>query len=236
MSVRKQITLLLIATKQYKQFVQPLLEGVKKYFLINHDITVELFVDELGTYNGDERVKVNQTLIVSYGFPQATLKRYEIMTGKTYSCDYLYYLDIDSAIVDTIDEEIFGNIVAIEHPGFSVLGGGSWCTDEKSNAYTFPENRVKYFCGGTQGGKYEYYYRAMQRMKREINDDEKRGVKAEHNDEGHWNKYLSELKSFKVLDSRYCMVQQPHLQHAWGISHLSAKILALEKNHDEIRK
>lgn len=232
-----KVVVCLLATKKYKQFAIPLIEGIKKYFLLRHEIEIQLFIDETGKYEGDERVKVKQTLIVSHKFPEITLFRYSIMTARPYECDYLYYLDIDYAIVSEIDEEIFGNIVAVEHPGFSVVGGGSWCTDINSNAYTYLENRLKYFCGGTQGGRYEYYFPLMKRMAREIEDDEKRGVRAEHNDEGFWNKILSELKPsmFKVLDSRYCMVQQPHLQKLWKIDHLPAKILALEKNHEEIR-
>jgi hypothetical protein len=139
-------------------------------------------------------------------------------------------------IVSDIDENIFGDgLVAVLHPGFSCVGGGSWCTNEDSNAFTFPENRLKYFCGGTSGGEYKRYYKAMKQMKLMIDDDEKRGVRAEHNDESHWNCLLSEHKSFKILDSSYCFVEQPELQKLWKIDHLKPKIVALEKNHLEIR-
>lgn len=230
-----KIAVCLIATHKYNIFVQPLIDSIKKYFLLNHQIEVHLFVDELADYQGDDRVMVNQTLIVSYRFPYATLYRYKIMTGKEYDCDYIYYFDVDYLLVDTIDEEIFGDVVAVLHPGFSVVGGGSWCTDKNSNAYTYPENRKQYFCGGTQGGRYEHFYRIMKRLSREIDDDEKRGVKAEWNDEGHWNRLLSELNNFKILDSRYCMVEQQHLRERWKIDHLKPKILALEKNHKEFQ-
>lgn len=231
-----KVAICLIATKKYKSFIQPLVDSIKKYFLINHEIEITVFIDDIDfEVVGDERVKVVKDLIVSYGFPEATLFRYAIMTSKDYQCDYIYYLDVDYLINDFVDEEIFGNIVAVLHPGFSVVGGGSWCFDKDSNAYTYPENRVQYFCGGTQGGAYEYYYPLMKRLKEQIEDDEKRGVRAEHNDESHWNKVLSEMKSFKILDSSYCMVQQPHLQKLWKIDNLPKRIIALEKNHAEIR-
>jgi len=69
-----------------------------------------------------------------------------------------------------------------------------------------------------------------------IEDDEKRGVRAIHNDESHWNKLLSEHKSFKILDSGYCMVEQQELRQQWGISHLTPKIIALAKDHKTIRE
>lgn len=234
MSVRKQITLLLIATKQYKQFVQPLLEGVKKYFLKNHDVTVELFTDEIRPYEGDERVKVNQTLIVSYGFPQATLYRYKIFTAKKYECDYYYYSDIDMAFVSEVGEEIFGNIVATRHPGF-YNGGGSWCDDKNSLAYTEPENRYRYYAGGFQGGG-EKYYRAMKQMALHIDEDERNGVMAEWHDEQHFNRYLSECKGYKELSPAYCMVEQQELREKWGVGKIEPKIIALAKDHNEIRK
>lgn len=229
-----KIVICLIATKKYSVFVQPLINSIKKYFLLNHRIEIVLFTDEMYPYTGDERVMISQDLIVSWAFPTITLKRYEIMTSRDYQCDYIYYLDVDYLIVSEINEDILGNIVAVQHPGF-YNGGGSWCEDKNSNAYTYPENRRYYYAGGTQGGRYEYYYPIMKRLKREIEDDEYRGILAIHNDESHWNKLLSELISFKVLDSSYCMVQQPELQESWGISHLPKRILALEKNHKEIR-
>lgn len=100
------ITLFLVATRKYKQFVQPLIEGVKKYFLLNHDVTVELFTDEILKYEGDERVKINQTLIVSYQFPLASMMRYKCFTSKEYKCDYYFYSDVDMDFVSEIGEEI----------------------------------------------------------------------------------------------------------------------------------
>jgi hypothetical protein len=231
-----KVVVCLIATNKYKQFVNPLLESIDKYFLVNHEIEVNLFIDEVN-YRCfiSDRVSVVKHKIFSYGFPAATLFRYEIMTSIDYQCDYIYYLDVDYIINDFVDEDIFGNIVAVLHPGFSIVGGGSWCTDKESNAYTYPENRRQYFCGGTSGGAYDYYYPLMKRLKREIEDDENRGVRAEWNDESHLNKTLSELKSFKILDSSYCMPEPIHLRKLWEIDHLTPKILALDKNHSEIR-
>lgn len=231
-----EIGLLLIATRRYKQFVQPLLEGVKKYFFVNHNVTVHLFIDELEhEFIGNDRVKIVKELIPAYTFPNATLLRYHCFVQKTYSCDYLFYSDVDMSFVDFVDETILGNIIAVRHPGFDRATGGSWCTDENSTAYTFPEFRKTYYAGGFSGGETKHYYRAMQEMKRNIDEDNRLGIKAEHNDESHFNKFLSEYKEFKELDSSYCMVEQISLRQAWGISDLQPKILALAKDHDKIR-
>lgn len=228
-----KVAVCLICTRRYHVFTQPLIDSIKKYFLLRHEIEINLFTDDLSKeYVGDNRVSIVKDLIPSYGFPEATLYRYKIMTSKKYHCHHLYYFDVDYLIVDEIDEEILGyGLVAVLHPGFSVVGGGGWCYDVNSNAYTFPEFREKYYCGGTQGGQYDRFYRAMQQMCRDIEDDERRGVKAEWNDEAHWNRLLSEHGSFKILDSRYCMVEQINLRQQWKIDLLQPKILALEKDH-----
>lgn len=231
-----KVVICLISTRRYHVFVQPLIDSICKYFLLRHQIEVHLFLDRIEPeYTGDERVKIIKELIPSYKFPEATLYRYAIMTSKKYNCDYLYYLDVDYLIVSEIDEDIFGDIVAVLHPGFARMGGGSWCTDENSNAYTFPENRLQYFCGGTNGGEHKHFFKLMQRLARDIADDEKRGIKAEHNDEAHLNKALSELNKFKILDSSYCMPEPMVLREAWKLTDLIPRILALDKNHCEIR-
>lgn len=228
------IILCLLATRKYKSFVQSLLDDVKKHFLLNHEIEVNLFIDEIGEYYGDERVRVLQTLIVSHKFPEITLFRYRIMTSKHYEADFVYYMDVDMEIRQNVGDEIFGDIVAVRHPGF-FRGGGSWGNKKESTSYTYPENRIHYFAGGFQGGSNERYYRLMQQLSRDIDADEKNNVKAEWQDETYFNRALSEMKNFTVLNPSYCMVEQKHLQLEWGISQFPEIIVALSKNHEEIR-
>lgn len=231
-----KITVCLLATRKYKIFAQPLIDSIKKYFLLNHEIEIVLFIDEVGIYEGDERVNVVQDLIVSYKFPEATLYRFAIMTSRTYDCDYLYYLDVDALVVSEIDENIFGDIVVVRHPGFDRMSGGSWETNKKSNAYTYEENRITYWAGGFSGGVYERYYRLINRMKRDIEDDEKNGIIPIWHDESILNFYLSEMKSFKELNSAYCMPEPMYLRQEWKIDDIEPKILMLDKDHKSIRE
>lgn len=233
----KKVVVCLIVTRKYHIFVQPLIDSIKKYFLLRHQIEIVLFTDDIEIdYKGDERVKITKDLIVSWGFPLITLKRYEIMTSRTYDCSYIYYIDVDALVVAEVDESIFGDIVAVRHPGFEKMGGGSWETNKQSNAYTYEENRIAYWAGGFGGGSYERYYPLMKRMKRDIQDDEKNGVMPIWHDESIWNFYLSELKSFTKLNSAYCMPEPFHLRKAWRIDGIEPKILMLDKDHKSIRE
>lgn len=232
------VALLILATHKYKQFVQSVLNDVKKHFLPNHKIEVHLFTDDINIYYcADERVSIHRELINSWRFPQISLYRYKIFTSKKYpNCDYLFYMDVDMSIVDTVGDEIFGNIVAVSHPGFHSSNTGAWCDNVESNAYTFKENRKHYYAGGFQGGRTDCYYRAMRRLSLEIQDDEKRDSIPEWHDEGYWNRYLSELNTFTTLSPSYCMVEQRELREAWAIEKYEPKIIALAKDHKSIRE
>lgn len=227
---------LLIATNKYSQFVQPLLDGLVENFLPTMGLEVHLFTDRFNDYKVSQRVLLRQYQIPSYKFPEATLYRYEIFKGHDYSkCDYLYYLDVDMGIVSQIGTEILGNLVAVRHPGFYKSGGGSWETRPESQCYVPPEKRRKYYAGGIQGGRKELYYSAICIIADMIDEDEKNGIIPVWHDESAWNCYLSDLIGFKELTPSYCMVEQQDLREKWGISDLPVKIIALAKNHAEVR-
>jgi hypothetical protein len=237
------IGLLLIATHKYKQFVAPLVEDVKKYFLPNHQIEVHLFTDDVECPAiGNDRVKIVRDLINGWRWPQITLYRYKIFTYKNDvkkqypGVDYLFYMDVDMSIKKTIGDEILKPVVATLHPGF-YKGGGSWGDNQSSMSYTQPFLREKYYAGGFQGGKSEFYYHIAQLLAQAIEFDEQRGIMAEWHDETHWNRFLSEYGGpITKLSPAYCMVEQEHLRVEWGISHMAPYIIALAKNHEEMRK
>src|SRR6185369_6274924 len=123
-----KISLCIIATRNYTKLVKPLIESVNKYFLPEHDITIHLFCDKENVeYDNTERVSVIEYQIPSYGFPAATLYRYAILTelDPKHYATYLFYIDVDMLLVNTVGNEILGDIVAIRHPGYFNGGWGS---------------------------------------------------------------------------------------------------------------
>ncbi len=233
-----KIALLLIATNKYKSFVQPLIDSVKQYFLLNHQIEVHIFTDEVKHYTGDPRVTIVRHDIESYKFPYATLYRYKIFTAVEFKCDYIYYLDVDMSINGVVGDEILGDLVAVRHPGYYNGGWGSKNVDPRSMAFMPKENWKKYFAGGFQGGKSDVYYSAMQMMSNFIDTDEQNGVMAEWHDESHWNAFLNSIEDhvgITELSPSYCMPESFIKRAKWGISHLKPLILALEKDFNTIR-
>lgn len=231
----------IIATLKYKQFLQPLLYSIEKNFLPNNKLVVHIFTDEFGEYITSERIKIRQYFIESYKFPYATLLRYKIFCQNVMLSneDYLFYIDADMRVNDPVNEEILNEITVVSHPGFfSNNGWGSPNVDPRSTAYFEPERRWHYVCGGFNGGSRKEFMKICNILAHHIDIDEENGVRAEWNDESHLNKLISTMEDrskVTILDSSYCQPEQEHLQVAWHIDHLPKRIMALAKNHTEIR-
>ncbi len=249
MSEPKQIGIICIATKKYKQFVYNLLCGIAKNFLPEHNRTIFLFTDEIMKIeSGVENVKLVQTKILPYPFPFATLYRYKIIFNNKHlfsEMDYLAYTDVDMDFVAPFEESLFEtDLTFVYHPGFfskrDVLGHwGSNGVAKESLAYVEPNLRKGYVAGGFNMGITNEFLRMATILSNGIEDDEKRGILAEHNDESHTNyyvKYMTDNLSVKYLTPSWCMVEESYKREAWGISDIPAYIIALSKDHKSIRE
>lgn len=225
------IGLIIIATGKYKQFINQLLISARKYFMQDHNVHFFLFTDE-DYYDED----VTAIIIEHEEWPGPTLHRYKNIVKSRQlfdKMDYLFYSDVDMRFVDHVGDEILQDLFAVLHPGFAMFPNtGSWCTDPYSAAYT--TNKNHYYAGGFQGGRKGVYLSACKLMAQNIADDEEIGVMAPFHDESHWNCFLSK-HGHSWLYPDYCMVEQPELRKMWKIDHLKPKILALNKNHKEVR-
>jgi hypothetical protein len=235
--------LLLVATRKYKQFLRPLLEQIDKFFLPKEGLTVFLFTDEEFLYDEDKYdFVIKQIQIEPLQFPFATLFRYKMFSDNAEAfngCSHLFYLDVDSKIVDVVGTEIlFDGLTVTKHPGFSGLGGwGSNEVNPASWAFLPIEKRTTYFAGGFQGGKTNEFIQMCDVLAARIEDDEKKGIRAQHNDESHLNAYVHTNPEIPRIElhSGYTMVESEYLRANWKINHLPVKIIALDKNHAEIR-
>ncbi len=236
---------LLIATRKYKRFIPEIVKQIDRHFLPTEDIGIMIFADEPMYPQSSKRVTMTYNRINELAWPYATLYRYKIFNHiseylKKFS--HLLYLDVDMAIEQDIhSEEIFGDgLTVTRHPGFYALGGwGSHNVHKESKAYIPPEEyeKLNYYAGGTQGGETNTFLAMSKVLAENIDDDKSRGIIAQHNDESHMNHYLwshPEIER-KELTPQYCMVEQVGLRNKWGIGDLPVSIVALDKNHEEMR-
>lgn len=227
-----KIALLTIATNKYIQFTNPLLESVKKYFLIDH--TVDMFVHTNIKIIPSGCIKIFQE---HQPFPYPTLMRYHIFTknkSQYENYDYYFYCDIDMKFVDYVGEEIFGNMTATRHPGFynKPRRDFSYETRKESTAYIADNEGEYYFCGGFNGGK--DYLKMAQTISNNIDIDKNNGITAVWHDESHLNRYLIDNKPDVVLTPEYCYPEPPTGLN-WGLEQFKPKLMALNKKHDSIR-
>ncbi len=223
-----KIGLLLIATGKYEKFIKPLIESANKYFLKKHEVTYFLFTDSNNFNNEKNIIKIKKEHMP---WPSPSLTRYETFVQNESifeQMDYLFYCDIDMLFVDEIDDDILSERVATIHPGF--LGNrGTPETNPESKAFIGVDEKLCYYAGGFNGGSKIEFLKMSKILDLNIKDDLKKGIIAVWFDESHTNRYFLDNPPTKILSPSYCYPE------SWDLP-FKKKILALDKNHKEMRK
>lgn len=234
------IGLLVIATNKYINFLNPLVESVNKYFLTGHTVNIFCFTNILDYKSYSNVLFIKQKHMP---WPLPTLKRYEIFYKNRelfQNMDYLYYLDVDMLINDYVGDEFLPDnkeLVCVIHPGYRRNLIQTFEHRPTSTAYVEKNHHYVYHCGGVQGGKKDSYLKVCEILSKNILDDMSRGIIAVWHDESHWNSYLiNNPNSYKELDCDYCYPQDPpENPGSWNFPDKKRIIIALHKNHSEIR-
>lgn len=226
-----KIGLLVIATNKYISFINPLWESVKKHFMKDHEIKMFIFTDSKTFIPEDGQEVIFQEHIP---WPGSTLYRYNIFKtneSKFNDIDYLFYSDADMLFFNDVGEEILGNLTGTLHPGFYNKPREQFTYESNPDSKAFiPFNSgTKYFAGGFNGGKKEIYMKMITELANNVAYDARRGIIAIWHDESHMNKYFSENEPDVILSPSYCYPE------SWNLP-FEKKLLALDKNHSEIRK
>lgn len=237
--MENRLGIILIATRKYDVFVQPLIDSLDQFLKVPFKIF--LFTDNRDLDIESDRAYIQTYFIDSFGFPLASLMRYQIISDHRDVLDtsHLLYLDVDMLLVDDVGDEVFvDSLLAVQHPGFYKGGFSGLKTPDISTAYIAPKDRGVYYCGGVQGGENHAYLDACIMLRDNIQKDflkaeevewtDNHGVMSEWHDEGFWNWYLTYHGVYTPLSPAYCYPQ------SWDIP-FEKKIIALDKNHKEIR-
>lgn len=241
------IGLCIVATGKYISFVKPLLDSAEKYFCPQHKRTYFIFTDATGTDLAPLlQCSYHDNVIITYqkrfGWPHDTLLRFSVYNEHKdlfASTDYMFATDADMLFVGTEGDEILGNLVATNHPGFEKnipLWGSEPPYDRNplSTAYISYDEGTYYFAGGFYGGSTSEFTKMIETVTRNIVTDlEKYNYIAEWHDESHLNRYFIDNKPSIILDRSYCYPENGNLK---GYPLCSPKLLALDKNHAEIRE
>lgn len=182
-------------------------------------------------------------------WPAGTLYRFHMFLKQQEELkkyDYLYYADIDMRFVNIIGDEILDDLVAAEHPMYSLKRQlvPPYEPNIHSKAYiprpgtVIVENGVPrfkpfYFAGGFQGGKPEHYLKAAKWIADAIDWDENNlNYRAVWNDESYWNRYLFDNPPTKVFNPSFVypdsLINEYYLP-IWGINY-PPKLITLTKD------
>lgn len=233
----------------YWPYAQPVIDGVRNYFLPGHDVEIMMWND-MTQWPEAKDVSYGATIFPteSLNWPYPTLMRYHLfLQQEEYlkKFDYIFYLDLDMRVVNIVGDEILGNgLTAAQHPMYAVRKE-LWPPYEpnpESAAYIRrpmqfvdeggkPRAMPLYLAGGFQGGKTKEFIKAMHKMKDMIDSDLNKGYVPIWNDETVWNKYLFDNPASVVLSPSYIypdsMIQDYYLK-VWGRDY-PPKIITLTK-------
>jgi len=224
---KKKIGLLIIATNKYIKFLNNLLVSANAFFCSSHEVTFFIFTDRKIEINKNIKHKIINT--THKPWPWMTLGRYEIFynnKNELSKMDYLYYCDVDMKFVSEVGSEILGDRVATQHPGY-VGRRGTPETNPKSLACIRDDEPMTYFAGGFNGGSSAEYLKMCNIISTNIQKDFENGIIAIWHDESHMNRYFVNNAPTVILSSEYCCPEM------WDMP--KRKLLALDKNHEEVR-
>jgi len=233
-----KICFLIIATNKYIQFVEPLIQSIEQYALVEHDRHYLVFTDQQTNFD-NPRIHVER--ITHQPWPAPSLMRYHYFLQKKdwiEGHDYCFYIDADMRVVAPVAEKILGDIVAVLHPGFWKKKRKKFTYERNplSTAYVPPEKGTRYYCGGVQGGKSKCYMVVARAIADAVDIDTSNGIVAKWHDESHWNRYLSDYPPTLVMSPSYCYPDCAIKNtKQWELQDLPPLVLALSKDHSEMR-
>lgn len=225
----KKVGFVVIATNDYIQFLEPLIESADKYFLPNQEVTYFIFTNKkLSIKSNREIITIN---VKHKNWPWMTLGRYKIFDENSdilSKMDYIYYCDVDMRFVDVVGDEILSDRVATQHPGYYGKRGTPE-TNKKSLAYISESESMQYFAGGFNGGSSTEYLKMSKKLSKNIDIDYQNKIIAIWHDESHMNRYFTDNPPTKILSPSYCYAEDMEIP-------FDKKLLALDKKNFGIKK
>jgi len=221
------VGLCVMATGRYDTYAQKMIDSARTYFCQGHNVTFFVFTDGCITKSEDV-TKVHQDRL---GWPYDTLQRFHVYYQNKdlfQNMDYLFAIDADMLFVAPVGDEILGDRVATQHPGF-VGKRGTYETNSLSRACIRTDEGQQYFAGGFYGGSREEFIHLLHVTKEQIDADLALGFIAIWHDESHLNRFFIDHPPTRILNPSYCYPED------WPLPY-PQKLLALNKNHAELRR
>lgn len=221
-----EIGVCIMATGKYAQFAENFISSARKHFCNSHRVKYFVFTDQLITPANDI-VRIEQKRL---GWPYDTLMRFHIYYNNRHhmkNCDFIYAIDADMQFISDVENEVLTDRVAVQHFGFVGLRG-TYETRKKTMARVSSREGSIYYCGGVYGGRKKEFIKLCKTIRKNIDIDLSRNYIARWHDESHLNRYFIDHPPTTTLTPSYCYPEN------WSLP-FEKKLLALDKNHQEMR-
>ena len=194
----------------YAKYLQPMVTGLDKYFMVDQNVTYFLFTDDLRL---PKKIQSKRRMVAleekNRGWPCNTLLRFGAISKHQHrfaAVHFLYALDMDVYLQDTVGSEILDDLVATLHVGYynQPRSKYTYDTNPKSTAYIDKTEGEYYFIGAFFGGCRETIIQMALTIERNIKKDmkEHRYIAVWH-DDSHLNRYLIDHPPTKLLSPEY---------------------------------
>lgn len=205
-----ELDVLVIATGRYVAYASELIDSFdNKIDESQFSVRFVIFTDDCSHFSRKrvERVEIDSIEIESYGWPLATLLRYQIFQQhwESVRAPLVMYLDADTRLRDNLKLETLIRAVedkkfcAIEHPGYFRRSRivqfliktrfGPWEGRKESMAFVPVSQRRSYVCGGVWFGERKVVERLCHDLAKAVKIDQDRGLIAKFHDESHLNRW-----------------------------------------------
>ncbi len=225
---RPKVGLCVMATGRYNLFVSPLLDSARHFFCTDCDVTYFVFTDGPVAEAPDVAHVYQKRL----GWPFDTMNRFhtyyasrELFREK--EIEYIYALDADMRFIAPVGREIFSDVVATRHFGYTGQRG-TYETNPHSRACVYPHEGTYYYAGAFYGGKLEKVINNWELLIDQVDTDLANNFIAIWHDESHLNRFFIDHPPTLMLPIEYCFPE------AWPWD--NRKIVDLSKNRDEMRQ
>lgn len=160
------------------------------------------------------------------GWPAATLYRYHAILNWHCQYDHIFLCDADMRFEADVSEEILGEIVATQHPGY--VERKDFPYEDRPESTAFVASGDTYYAGGFVGGEREAFLHLAQRIVSAIDEDDANGILARWHDESHLNRVLVDSPPTLTLTPSYCYPDDA-AGYPWLRRH-ERKLVALDKS------
>ena len=210
--MKNKVGILYICTGKYDVFWKDFFKTCEKFFLPTCEKEYYVFTDSEKIYGEEESKRIHKIYQENLGWPDNTLKRFNIFNNnkeKFMDNDYLFFMNANIKFIKKIESEEFlpenDSLLVVKHPGFY---------DKKNEEFSYDRNKESlayipkgdgdiYVQGALNGGTSKSFINLINTLDRNVELDLEKKIIALWHDESHLNKYILGRKDIKVLGPEY---------------------------------